>query len=293
MAASILTLAEIIRATPLAITQRYGNELFVRLANEVLARIEKGSDCDYMRDEVPLLLQNGVNEYAIPAGIRSILGIYPTCPGTVFPDKRIPYAFREKAGRLRFNFTPTFDATIEDITGALTEASDRELIDATAGKLDTPLDNALVGRMAKVIHDETDGSGNVEFRFVISNSPDDTKAGLDGDLAESAAIGAHYLVTGNFLMVHGSRSLKRFTFDPAAEEGYELTEAIPLSQDMEELFRLGFGFKLHFQVDQTSQQCAQWEQRFLQELANFDSSAMAIGGDARPMQGRGMPDFGF
>lgn len=282
MKASTKTLQNMLEYIPLLLRGRYGTPLAVQFSNEVLGEMEQVCDADHFVGETGLLLVEGVTDYPLDAAVRHVKGIYAVQAGDVIPDKHHPVGHELIGTMLRLEAVPTLTGD-EDITGTVpagAPASKAVLFDDTAGKLDSALEeDELLGRLVKVTH-APGASQTVEYKVLKGNTPDDTTADVNGELAALAAQGDTYLITSNFLIIEHQRYLTRVT---------GASSVLDIPQDFENLFRFGLTWKYHLQADKLSKETRQWGEDYNALLNNFRIDATKHRGTAVRNSPRSMP----
>lgn len=278
MKASTKTLQNHLDLVPRTLVGRYMPAFGVACGNEILADLEQACDPDVFVGETGLVLLEDVLDYALPATVRNVKGLYPVAAGDCIPDRDHAYPHRVVGDSLRLLEAFTFSDD-EDISGTVAASPPADLTavyDTTAGKLDTLEDDELLGRLIRVTH----ASGVVEYRILKGNTPASFTADINGSLRAQAAAADAYLITPNFLIIEHNRYLTRLT---------AATETVDIPQDFEFLFRAGLAWKYNLQADQLSRETKTWGDTYADQLQNFRIDTTKARGTAIRNQPRSMP----
>ncbi len=286
MKASAKTLQNFVDLLPLVLARRYAPLFAVAAANEILAEVEQSCDPDYFSVETGLLVLEGITDYTLPATVRAIRGVYGVLAGDVVPDKNHPVTHELHRNTLRLLSLPVVSDN-DDISGTVSVSppSDlRKVYDATAGKLDTALDDdELKGRLVRVTH----LTGTVEDRILAGNTAADKTADLNAELAALAVAGDAYLITDNFLIIEHNGYLTRFPGTGNAP----LSPVVDLPQDFEFLFRAGLTYKYHLQADALSKETDSWRTQYAEQLQTFRIDTTKARGTSTRNQPRSIPSI--
>lgn len=258
MKPSTMTLDDVLGLLPRTLRQRYSGGAFPwRAGNQVLAEFEKELEDFHFIGEQGLLLEAGKTDYVLDPSIRHLRGIYQVVFGDNTPYRPAPIRFIQQGSGIRLDTTPTLSDEA-DVTGTVPAGGPGNrftLFDDTAGKLDSDTwdEGALAGRLLRVTH----ASGDVEWRLLKGNTPEDNTADINGELDAVAAQGDTYLITANFYMMEVLEYLTRLT---------ATADTLPIPQDWESCFLAGLRYYYELQSEEASPSTGEWAREWKRHL---------------------------